>query len=146
MYSFHHFIRIYNQPGRLIFLPGTVCHSFRPIQEWEAEAFPSTQAPDPVAMDLGATVCTPETPSCAACPWSRFCGAHRDGVEIPRSGRNKLSTRYGVVFFGASNDQVLMRPRPDDGFLGGMLEFPASGWDAKRARVWPHGTMGHAPG
>lgn len=32
-------------------------------------------------MELGATVCTPKSPSCDTCPMTQFCGAHRRATE-----------------------------------------------------------------
>ena len=34
-------------------------------------------------MELGATVCTPRTPRCLACPLMRSCDAHRAGAAGP---------------------------------------------------------------
>jgi A/G-specific adenine glycosylase len=33
-------------------------------------------------MELGATVCTPRSPDCAACPVARFCAARAAGTEL----------------------------------------------------------------
>ncbi len=32
-------------------------------------------------MDLGATICTPRSPRCKACPWQESCVAHQTGLE-----------------------------------------------------------------
>jgi A/G-specific adenine glycosylase len=83
-------------------------------------------------MDLGAEVCTPRAPGCLGCPWSEPCLARQRGIaaELPRRlpARDKPQ-RYGVVFWLEREDgAVLLRRRPDDGLLGGMIEVPSTPW------------------
>ena len=84
-------------------------------------------------MDLGATVCTPKSPSCGSCPWSRWCMAReRDPTQYPRRVANKPKpVRRGVAYAAFSGDQVLVRRRPAKGLLGGMVELPTSPWQAE---------------
>jgi A/G-specific adenine glycosylase len=85
-------------------------------------------------MDLGATLCTPRAPGCLACPWAGPCAARRRGVaaELPRRAPAKAKPRrFGVVFWLERADgAVLLRRRPDDGLLGGMIEVPSTPWAA----------------
>jgi A/G-specific adenine glycosylase len=83
-------------------------------------------------MDLGATICTPRNPACGLCPWRDACRARRDGVaeDLPRSAPKKERPhRHGLVFWLQRGDgAVLLRTRPDEGLLGGMLEVPSTSW------------------
>ena len=86
-------------------------------------------------MDLGATVCKPRNPDCPTCPWSADCLARatKRQLELPR--RIKVPprpVRFGVAFWLKREDgQVLVRRRPPNGLLGGMLELPGTPWGEK---------------
>jgi A/G-specific adenine glycosylase len=83
-------------------------------------------------MDLGATVCLPRTPKCPLCPLSGTCRAHARGIaaELPaRAAKKARPTRRAVAFWVLDPDgRVLLRSRPDDGLLGGMMEVPSTPW------------------
>jgi len=83
-------------------------------------------------MDLGATVCTPKSPSCVLCPWSEECQARALGIaaDLPRKLAKKATpTRFGVAFWIiAPNGRILLQRRPPKGLLGGMLGFPGTDW------------------
>lgn len=83
-------------------------------------------------MDLGATVCTPRAPDCAACPWRDACAGRAAGVaaSLPRKRpKAEKPTRFGVAFVAVDPQAcVLMRRRPDKGLLGGMLGLPGTDW------------------
>lgn len=99
-------------------------------------------------MDLGATVCTPRSPSCLACPWQAPCAARRAGIaeELPRKDRKAAKpVRRGVAFWLTDDDgRVLLRRRPEDGLLGGMIEVPSTPW--REGTPWrPEEALEHAP-
>ena len=83
-------------------------------------------------MDLGATVCRPRAPSCGVCPLGGECAAKRLGLAgtLPRrAARPDKPTRRGRAFWVRRPDgRVLLRRRPPEGLLGGMLEVPSSPW------------------
>jgi A/G-specific adenine glycosylase len=83
-------------------------------------------------MDLGATVCTPRKPICAACPLAAACEAHAKGMEerLPRRARKKPKPlRRAMAFYVTNgNGSVLLRRRPAKGLLPGMMEVPSSTW------------------
>ena len=85
-------------------------------------------------MDLGATICTPNKPACALCPWQQNCAAHRRGqVEaLPhRAPKREGALRRGAAFVARRADGfVLLRKRPANGLLGGMTEVPTTEWTA----------------
>lgn len=89
-------------------------------------------------MDLGATICAPRTPSCSRCPLRARCDAHAQGIAavLPmRSPKAKRPERRGAAFLAVREDgAVLLRRRPENGLLGGMMEPPTTDW---RAEPWP---------
>ena len=83
-------------------------------------------------MDLGASVCTPRNPGCLACPWQSACEGRAQGIaeSLPRRApKRPRPLRHGVAFWLMRADgAVLLRRRPDDGLLGGMIELPTTPW------------------
>ncbi len=83
-------------------------------------------------MDLGATVCTPRTPSCVICPLMKGCKGREQGIaeELPRRApKSDKPTRRGLAFVLSNRDgAILLRKRPPKGLLGGMDEVPSSAW------------------
>lgn len=82
-------------------------------------------------MDLGATICSPKSPTCMLCPWSKWCTAHAHGEETlyPKKEKKKPTPiRYGYAYVLRCGAAVLVEQRPDKGLLGGMLGVPTSAW------------------
>lgn len=82
-------------------------------------------------MDLGATVCTPRSPSCLLCVWQKNCAAYKAGTQTDypkKTPKKKLPIRYGTVFVAQWDNKVLVETRPDKGLLGGMIGLPGSEW------------------
>ncbi|HEY5364555.1 MAG TPA: A/G-specific adenine glycosylase [Aestuariivirga sp.] len=83
-------------------------------------------------MDLGATICTPKSPSCGNCPWADDCAARAEGLAsvLPyKAAKQKVPTRYGHInWIENGKGQVLLRQRLMKGLLAGMMEFPSSDW------------------
>jgi A/G-specific adenine glycosylase len=82
-------------------------------------------------MDLGATICTPRNPACGLCPWSGSCAAYANGsaADYPKKQAKKANpVRFGVAFVYLDPNGVLVRRRPNEGLLGGMLEVPNLAW------------------
>ena len=96
-------------------------------------------------FDLGATVCTPASPGCLACPWRDGCGGRDIAERLPvRAPKKRRARWFGVHFLledAAGN--VLLRRRPREGLLGGMMELPGTPW---RPAVWePEEALSAAP-
>jgi A/G-specific adenine glycosylase len=98
-------------------------------------------------FDLGATICTPRRPACALCPWRGTCAAQAQGIaeSLPRKApKAARPVRFGVHFLVEDTaGRWLVRRRPPEGLLGGMLELPGTpwreaGWNAAEA-------LAHAP-
>jgi A/G-specific adenine glycosylase len=98
-------------------------------------------------FDLGATICTPRRPACALCPWRGACAAQARGLaetlprKAPKAGR---PVRFGVHFaLTDAAGRLLVRRRPPEGLLGGMLEIPGTPW---REAGWSAAeALTHAP-
>lgn len=92
-------------------------------------------------MELGATVCLPENPSCVRCPIRDGCQARRSGrPEAFPKGKKKI--QYLDVKMSAAvvqeDHRFLMIRRPAKGLLKGMWEFPmVQGGPQDLCRVWP---------
>ena len=88
-------------------------------------------------MELGATVCTPASPSCERCPLESLCLARAAGVEeaLPRVSRRPKSPEVRVAFaLVTSGARVLLARRPASGLLGGLWSLPGG---EVRARADP---------
>ncbi len=91
------------------------------------EAGPPSQINQAV-MDLGATLCTPQNPSCLLCPWREPCQARSLGLqsEIPpvaeRPVRRPLSWAAAVV--RDKRGRLLLARRPEKGLFAGLWELP----------------------
>lgn len=91
-------------------------------------------------MDLGATVCTPRTPDCAACPWADVCEARAQGdmARYPlKEKKRPRPVRRGSAWLVRGSRGLWLRQRPDKGLLGGMMEVPSSEWSPEPAPARP---------
>ncbi len=95
-------------------------------------------------MDLGATVCRPGGPDCAACPIAAGCAAHAAGTASRYPLKVKKAERphrHGVAWVALRDGAVALVRRPDKGLLGGMAALPTSEW---RSRAWSRSEMAAA--
>ena len=78
-------------------------------------------------MELGATVCTPRSPRCGACPVRVFCAAYAAGTQNERPAPKKakpLPHEDTAVPVIQRAGEVLLVRRRVDARLGGMWAFP----------------------
>ena len=79
-------------------------------------------------MELGATVCTPRSPSCADCPVASVCDAHamESETDYPVTPESKPIPHHDIAVGLVFDDDgcLLIQRRPDEGLLGGLWEFP----------------------
>ncbi len=93
-------------------------------------------------MDLGAGICLPKAPRCAACPLAFECQALRDGgpelaSQYPRRQPKKAKpTRYGAaLWLSDPQGRIFVRRRPERGLLASMLEIPSTDWHEDPAMI-----------
>lgn len=88
-------------------------------------------------MDLGATLCTPRSPDCRACPWAATCRAHAMGAEerFPvKPPKKEKPVRRGIAWRVEREDgAVLLEQRPEKGLLAAMWQPPTNEWEAVSA-------------
>lgn len=86
-------------------------------------------------MDLGATLCSPKSPTCGICPWRDPCVARAAGnaAELPRKlPKPEKPTRRGTAYIARRSDGAfLLETRPAKGLLGGMLGWPGTVWSVE---------------
>lgn len=76
-------------------------------------------------MDLGATVCTPKSPSCDECPVQEFCAAYEKGEveKFPVKAKKKPPrVEKKTVLILSRDGQIALHKRPEEGLLGGLWE------------------------
>ena len=106
----------------------------KPVFRDAASKLEDTHRPGDFAqamMDLGATICTPRNPACGLCPWAGRCAGFAQGVaaDYPKKQAKKPKpVRFGVAFVHQDPKGILVRRRPTEGLLGGMLEVPSLAW------------------
>ena len=85
-------------------------------------------------MELGATVCTPKTPTCDKCPLQSACRAHelvKQGqlghvTHFPAKAILKKRRERVMILAAVNSDGAWMFVRrPPKGLLGGQLNFPS---------------------
>ncbi|NWH03789.1 A/G-specific adenine glycosylase [Desulfobacter latus] len=87
-------------------------------------------------MELGALVCTPKRPDCAACPLAEACCAREKQVTdlFPRRmAKKKVPTVHIAAGIVRKNGKVLITRRKLDGLLGGLWEFPGGKVEPKES-------------
>ncbi len=93
-------------------------------------------------MDLGATVCTPAEPRCAACPLRTCCAAFRRGLQrqIPRPKRRMTTqfVREAMVAVRKNGAYLLRRRMPGERWAG-LWDFIRLPWDDGPSR--PDGAL-----
>ncbi len=78
-------------------------------------------------MDLGAIICLPKKPQCAACPVASICESQALGLQEARPVKKKKAKipHYTVAAAVFQRDgKIFLAQRPPKGLLGGMWEFP----------------------
>lgn len=99
------------------------------LDELAAKLVPHEQPGDynQALMDLGATICAPQQPACAACPLQRGCAARRLGIQqqLPARRKKKIVPHYqiavGIIW---KRNKLLIAKRFARDLLGGLWEFP----------------------
>ncbi len=78
-------------------------------------------------MELGATVCTPKSPKCEACPAKDFCQAfkHKTVESFPvKLPKRKKRAEQKTVFYLLCGDRTAIERRQEKGLLAGLWQLP----------------------
>lgn len=102
--------------------------------QWQAATgLLSTQRPGDFnqgMMELGALICTPQTPQCAACPVLGFCSTRGAGVRRQKEVRRKRQIRYALNRRGES--VLLVKRAKGNSLMPGMWELPQIAADSEQ--------------
>lgn len=86
-------------------------------------------------MELGATVCTPSSPGCGACPLAGGCAARAAGdaeaYPPPRARRQAVKVRRVVAVVERSGRRLLFRRGDGEELLAGTWELPWADGDGE---------------
>ncbi len=98
---------------------------------------PATRSGDfaQAMMDLGATICTPRTPACSACPLTSYCQGYQIGIaeRLPvKPAKTIKPARIGTTYWIENDNKVWLIKRPGKGMLGGMRALPDDSWAARK--------------
>ncbi|MEZ0392556.1 MAG: A/G-specific adenine glycosylase [Pseudobdellovibrionaceae bacterium] len=112
------------------------------VEWWTQKAKPQLQtAADEIAslgpshllnqglMELGATVCTPQNPTCLLCPWKSNCVAFREGLTqaLPlKKPRKQSEVWVWVPEIYRKGEQVALIKNNYAPFLKGQMIFPGT--------------------
>jgi A/G-specific adenine glycosylase len=78
-------------------------------------------------MELGALVCTPRSPNCAACPVNKLCIARKENLQdqLPNLAKREAATERRFLAFVVERDgKFLVRQRPAGVVNAHLWEFP----------------------
>jgi A/G-specific adenine glycosylase len=78
-------------------------------------------------MELGATICTPRSPSCPVCPLAAPCAARQSGrqAELPLVRKRKRPARLAIdAGLVVRAGRWLLAKRSATGLFGGLWELP----------------------
>jgi len=82
-------------------------------------------------MELGALICTPQSPKCLTCPVSEHCRGKEKGIQASLPVKTKKKKpRYLQMVAGViqQDGKVLIRQREEEGLLARLYEFPNVEW------------------
>ncbi len=82
-------------------------------------------------MELGATVCTPDSPSCGACPVSRHCVAFaqnlQDKLPLPETRREPVPVKWTCLWIEKDGKVLLWRRSEKERLLKNLWGLPEQG-------------------
>lgn len=94
-------------------------------------------------MDFGATVCTPQSPVCKACPLAKKCAARRENhiEELPvKAQKTKISERFFHYIYVEQGNLVWLHKRGAGDIWQNLYELPlvetAKRGELQKAPAW----------
>ena len=120
-----------------------------------AEALVHKTAPgdwNQALMELGATVCTPDSPSCGACPLASQCVAFKKGLQdelpLPEKARAPVPLKWDCLWIESGGKVLLWKRDDSDRLLKNLWGLPEKGRvdarPAKRLATPTHSITHHA--
>ena len=118
--------------ARVLRLPGDAA-AVRPLALIEAaRLLPAGQGGpfNEALMELGATVCTPRSPGCPACPLRKICAARAVGdpesfpAAKPKKARPEL--HWAGLALRRADGSLLLARRPQGDLFAGLWELPSA--------------------
>ncbi len=110
---------------------------------WELAGKAIADAPEPgdwnqAMMELGATVCTPRSPACEACPVKGDCASAFAPVEAGATNPAPVKDVFWRVSLHASSRGIWLVRRPATGIWAGLWTPPITELDARPGREPDH--------
>jgi A/G-specific adenine glycosylase len=108
--------------------------TWRNLSQTASELLPRKAASDwnQALMELGETICAPQSPQCAACPISRWCEARAQGlaneIPSPRKKRSTVNVTIAAAILRDPQGRTLLVKEPgahDHILFSRMWQFPA---------------------
>jgi A/G-specific adenine glycosylase len=100
------------------------------IQSW-ADQLSSTADPSEMnqaLMELGATICTPKSPTCLICPWSEGClsfkNQNQDKVPLTRPKKSKEIWIWKPQVYKNTKNELMLIENNEVSFLNNKWVFP----------------------
>lgn len=82
-------------------------------------------------MELGATVCTPDSPSCGACPVSKHCVAFKKGLQdklpLPEAARKPVPVKWTCLWIEKDGKVLLWKRSDKERLLKNLWGLPEAG-------------------
>ncbi len=82
-------------------------------------------------MELGATVCTPDSPSCGACPVAKHCVAFKKGLQdklpVPEVARKPVPVKWTCLWIEQDGKVLLWRRSDKERLLKNLWGLPEKG-------------------
>lgn len=124
--------------GNVIRLISRITEQFQPLERPQskraiamalAEIYPSNACGDftQSLMELGATICLPQTPKCPICPAQSFCMAYQNGTTQLLPNKEKRRPRRveeRTVFLLNHAGRLALERRKAQGILAGLWQLP----------------------
>lgn len=123
--------------GNVLRVISRYCNSFMDIGDgktkklitrWVEEILPEASGDfNEALMELGAVICTPQSPKCLICPVRSGCQSNALGTsnQLPVKKKKQKQVRKKMeVGILNRNGELFFVKRPDSGLLSGMWSFP----------------------
>jgi len=82
-------------------------------------------------MELGATICTPDSPSCGACPVAKHCVAFEKGLQdklpVPEIARKPVPVKWTCLWIEKDGKVLLWRRSEKERLLKNLWGLPEAG-------------------